>query len=94
MNECRHQSTQWSKTSTSFTKMNMSISMQSQQSEPGASGPPAGTISRLKTSDVKFDQLFMGTPGCPAGSPLNIGDTFRICTPGGFLKHIKVGFYP
>ena len=72
----------------------MSISMQSQQSEPGASGPPAGTISRLKTSDVKFDQLFMGTPGCPAGSPLNIGDKFRICTPGGFLKHIKVGFYP
>jgi hypothetical protein len=70
----------------------MSINMQSQQSEPGASGPLLGTISRLKTSDAKFDQLFMGTSDCVSGSPLKIGDIFRICTPGGFLKDIKVGF--
>jgi hypothetical protein len=71
----------------------MSINMQSQQSESGASGPPPGTISRLKWSNLKFDQLFMGTSGCAGDSPLKIGDIFRICTPGGFLKDIKVSFY-
>jgi hypothetical protein len=74
--------------------MNMSINMQSQQSGPSASGPPSGTISSLKTSDVKFDQLFIGTHCYAGGNPLKIGDTFRICSHDGYVKDIKVGFYP